>query len=255
MELRVAAKARFQRGVKHLQPLARAIEREKFFHSLAVAEIHQRQSRLLFEQAAQTRRAQAGAAGKFVQSKFVALVTNKSRGFFDGWVNIMHRHVGGAFKIMPRGEQRVTQSGIEETRMVARGGDFGEQGFEPCKHRLRQTAAVFAGWIRPLQNCRVRVGGDPADGLRPGDTDPHFEVGRLFDEDVFLRGKQPEQIATADLVFAVGEQVEAAALRDEIELQFRVTMHRVGATVVTVMPEIAVQLGGQFELLEHGDKK
>src|ERR1035441_8475280 len=114
MELRVAAKARFKRGVKHLQPLARAIEREKFFHSLAIAEIHQRQSRLLFEQAAQTRRAQAGATGKFVQSKFVALITNEPRGFFDGWVNIMNWHVGGAFKIMSRGKQQIGRASCRE---------------------------------------------------------------------------------------------------------------------------------------------
>jgi hypothetical protein len=77
----------------------------------------------------------------------------------------------------------------------------------------------------------------------------------LFDKDVFLRGKQPEQVAATNLVFAIGEQIESYALRDEVEFQFRVVMHRVGATVMAVVPEVAIESGGSFELLAHDDKK
>ena len=70
-----------------------------------------------------------------------------------------------------------------------------------------------------------------------------------------MRGKQPEQIAAPDLVFAVGEQVEAAALRDEVELQLGVMVHRVGAALLAVVPEVAIEFGRQLEVLAHDDKK
>ena len=139
--------------------------------------------------------------------------------------------------------------------MITRGGDFREQGFQPSQCRLRQPAAVFTSGICLPQNSRGRIRGNSPDGVRFGDSDPHLEVGGLLDEDMFLRGKQPEQIAAPDLVFAVGEQVEAAALRDEVKFQFGVMVHRVGAALLVVVPEVAIEFGRQMEVLAHDDKK
>ena len=72
---------------------------------------------------------------------------------------------------------------------------------------------------------------------------------------MFLRWKQPKQISAPDLIFAVGEQIKSATLGDQIKFQFRVMMHRIGATVVAVMPEVAIKFGRQFEVLAHDDKK
>jgi hypothetical protein len=74
----------------------------------------------------------------------------------------------------------------------------------------------------------------------------------LLDEDMFLRGEEPKQIAAADLVFTIRQQIKSAPLRDKVKLQLGVMVHRVGATVVAVMPEMAVECGGQFQLLAHG---
>jgi len=72
---------------------------------------------------------------------------------------------------------------------------------------------------------------------------------------MFLRRKQPKQIASVYLVFTVGEQVEAAALCYKVEFEFGVVMHRIRAALVVVMPDVAVQVGRKLKFLAHDDKK
>lgn len=254
VELRVAAEAGFERSVEHREALASAVELQKFFDALAVAEIHECDAGLLLEQTAQARRAQAGSAREFVQARRGGFVADQARGAFDGGMNVAHGDIGGVFEILPGIEQRVAQAGIEVAGTFARGGDFGEQVFESREVALWQSPTVFTGGICLTQNFCVRVGGNSPHGLGFEDADPHFEIGCLFNEDVFLRRKKPEQIATANLVFAIGQQVEARALGDEVEFQFGVAVHGI-APVVAVMPKVSVPFRRQVEALAHSDKK
>ena len=127
-------------------------------------------------------------------------------------MNVMHGNIGGMFKMLPGVEQGVAQPGIEEAGPVMRGGNFGKQFFEPRENAL----AAGAGSIhRPGSACRkilrVRVGGNPPDrrGLK---TPIHISKSRVCSiRTCSCAGKEPEQVAAADLVFAVGQQIEAGA--------------------------------------------
>ena len=251
MELRVAPETGCQRRVEHREALASAVEPQETFDALTVAEVHQRNAGLLLEQSAQARGAEAGTPGKFFRAQRGGFVADQPRGAFDGGMNVMHWNIGGMFEILPRAKQGVAQPGIEETGTIVRGGDFGKQSVESREVALGQPPAVLTGGIGLTQNFCVRVGGNSPDGFGFEDADPHFEIGCLLDEYVFLRRKKSEQIATVNLVFAVGQQVETGALSDEVEFQLGVMMHGVGAPVVAIMPEIATEVGGQFELLAH----
>ena len=170
-------------------------------------------------------------------------------------MHIVNGHIGGAFETLPGRQQSIAQAGIKKTRLFSRGGNFRQQRFQPRKNRLRKTSAILTRRIRLAQNFGSHVRGQPPDGPRLRDANPHFEIGRLLNQDVFLRGKQPEQIAPANLIFAIGEQVKPAALRHQIELQFRVMMHCVRPAVMAVMPQVTIETGREFELLAHDDKK
>src|ERR1700730_10567042 len=99
VKLRVAAKAGFQRGFQHRQTLAGAINPKKSFHALPVSKIHQRNSRLLLEQAAQTVWTQSRTPGKFSQCWGNAFITDEARGFFHGRMHVTHRHVSGLLEL------------------------------------------------------------------------------------------------------------------------------------------------------------
>ena len=167
----------------------------------------------------------------------------------------MYGRVGGVFKTLPRGKQRVAKAGIEQAGTFACGGNFHQQDFQSRKFRLRQATAVFAGWVGFPQDSRARVCSQPPNGLWFGDANPHFKIDGLLYQHVFLGGKQPKQIAAANLIFAIRKEIEAVSLRHEVELQFGMMMHGIGATVVTVVPDIPVESSGQFKFLAHDDKK
>lgn len=254
MELRVAAEACFQRGVEHRLPLASSIDFHKFFHAPAIAKIHECDSGLLFEQPAQAMRAQPGMSGKLLQIRRVAFVADQAGGAFDGGMHVVERHVGGLLELLPDRQKGVAESRVEKSRAVCRDDNFREQFFQSRERRLRQTTAVFARRIGLSQNfCRL-VGGDALNRFWFQDSNPHFEFRRLLDENVFLRWKQPKQIATSDGVFPILQEIKAAAGGDQIEFQFRVMVHGVPATLA-VTPEVSIQLSGQFQELAHGDKK
>ena len=48
-------------------------------------------------------------------------------------------------------------------------------------------------------------------------ADPHFEIGRLLEEDVFLRREEPDERAAGEFVTPIGQQVGAGAAGDEVE--------------------------------------
>ena len=136
-----------------------------------------------------------------------------------------------------------------------RPGDFSEQSFESGERALWQAPAVFPGRVGLPQNPGVRVGRNPPDGFGLEDADPHFEVGGLLDQDMFLGRKEPEQVAAVNPIFAIGQQIETGALGDQVELQLGVMMLGVGPPVLAVMPEVAVPFRRQMEVLAHDDKK
>jgi hypothetical protein len=157
--------------------------------------------------------------------------------------------------MLPSGEEGEPEASVEQAVILLHGGDVGEEGFQFVESGLGQASAIFTGGVGLTQDAGGGIGSDLADGFGFYDADPHLEVGRLLDEHVFLRGEKPEEIATADLVFAVGEQIEAGAAGDEVELQFGVMVHGVGAPELAVVPEVSIEAGGQFEELVHDDKK
>ena len=70
-----------------------------------------------------------------------------------------------------------------------------------------------------------------------------------------LSAESLQLIAAADLVLAIGEEIETVPLRHKVKLQLGMMVHCVGATVMAIMPDVAIQGGGQFEFLAHDDKK
>lgn len=170
-------------------------------------------------------------------------------------MDVMDWHFGGVFEVLPCGQKCVSESGVEQVRLGSCGGNFGKQRFQSRKRGLWQASAIFANGIRGPQYSRARIGGKASDRFGAGDADPHFKIVGLADKNVFLRRKEPKQIAAMNLVFTVREQVQAAALRYEIEFQFGMVMHRISAALLTVMPDIPLQIGRKLEFLAHDDKK
>src|SRR5689334_7323111 len=124
MKLWITPKSSFEGRLKHGHPLSRAVKREKLFDSLAIAEIHQRNSCLLLEQAAQPRRAQARMASEFVQTDSIISVADVTCGFIIGWMDVLDCDIGGVFEVLLRGEERIAEPGIEQTGLPTRGGNF-----------------------------------------------------------------------------------------------------------------------------------
>jgi hypothetical protein len=50
------------------------------------------------------------------------------------------------------------------------------------------------------------------------------------------------------------QQIESGASGDQIELEFGVMMHRVGAAELSIVPQVSLQSRGQFELLAHATR-
>jgi hypothetical protein len=87
------------------------------------------------------------------------------------------------------------------------------------------------------------------DGAALEDNDPHLEIGSLFDEDVFLRGKEPEKITAANHVTAVAEKIGAGASGDEVQFELGVAMAPVGSSGIGIAPGHAVEFGRKVETL------
>ena len=181
-------------------------------------------------------------------------VADESGGAFDGWMQFADGNLGGGLEAGPRVKKGVAQAGIFEAGFTS-GGELGEEIFKARKIARREAAAGLAGEVALEEGASVGVDGAGADGAAAKDGNPHFEVGCLLDEHVFLRGEEPEEIAATDLVAAVAEQVGAATAGDEVELEFDVMVAAIGGGEIGVTPDVAVLRGRELEALQHGDKK
>ncbi len=120
---------------------------------------------------------------------------------------------------------------------------------------MPQTAAGVTGEASLLQGTGCRIGGTSLNQATTEDDDPHLKVGRLLDEDVLLRGEEPEQVAAAYLIMTAAQQIGSAAARNEVQLQLRMAVAAVGTCRVGITPRHSVEACGKFESLQHGDKK
>ena len=114
--------------------------------------------------------------------------------------------------MLPRGEQGVAQSGVEEAGPFTRGGDFGEQFVEPRERRWGRRRQYSPAGFACRKTCAFASVAirRTASGLK---TPIHIsKSGVCSIEDVFLGREEPEQVAAANLVFAIGQQIETGAL-------------------------------------------
>lgn len=93
------------------------------------------------------------------------------------------------------------------------------------------------------------------DGAAFKDDNPHLKVGSLFDQDVFLRGKEPKKIAAANLIAAITQKVGAGTSGDEVQFELGVVMSPVGSGWVRIAPCHAIEFRRKVKTLQHDDKK
>lgn len=254
VELRVAAKAGFERGVEHGAGLAVSVEVEKPLDALAVAKVDQGEASLLVEEAAETSRTQSGFPRQFGKRKRGSVVADEPRGALDRWMNVLDGDVAGVLKALPGEEQRVGNTGIEKGLMPG-GGEIGEEPLDTLHVLLGEAAAGVAVHAGLNEGASGNVDGDAANHSAAKDSDPHAEVGSLFDEDMLLRGEEPEKISAADFVPALAEEIDAPAAGDEIQFKFGVGMTAVGGGKVVVLPDAAIEFGLQMQVLTHDKKR
>lgn len=104
------------------------------------------------------------------------------------------------------------------------------------------------------QRSGVGVYGAGLDGAASKYSDPHAEIGCLFDKNVLLRGEEPKQVAAPDLVPAAADEVGSTPPGNEVQLEFRMVMTTVRRREIGILPDAAIQLGRKLKMLKH-DKK
>ena len=254
MELGVAAEAGFERGVEEGVTFAVAVDLLEALDTLTVAELDDVGAGLFFEEAAEARGAKADGGGEAREAVFGGGVADESGGALDGGMELTDGNVGGGLEAGPCMKKGVAQAGVPEADLAG-GGELGEEVFKTREIARVEAAAGLAGEVALEQGAGGRVDGAGADGAAAEDGDPPFEVGCLLDEDVFLRGEEPEEVAAADLVAAVAEEVGAATAGDEVELELDVMVAAIGGGEVGIAPDVAVECGRELEALQHVDKK
>lgn len=254
MKLRVAAEAGLECGVEQGVTLAVAVDLLEALDALAIAELDDVGTGLFFEEAAETRGAEADDGREFGKTVLGVRMADESGGAFDGWVQLADGDVGGGLETGPRVKKRVAQASVPEAGFAS-GGELGEEVFKTREIARGEAAAGVAGEAALEQGAGAGVDGAGADGAAAEDGDPHLEVGCLLDEDVFLGGEEPKEIAAADLVAAVAEEVGAATAGDEVELELDVAVATIGGGEMGVTPDVAVECGRKLEALQHVDKK
>lgn len=250
MELRVAAEAGFEQGAG----LAVSIDIEEALDALPVAEVDEGETRLLMEEPAEAARAESGVTGQLSEGAGRGVVPDETGGALDGGMHVLHGDFAGVLKALPCEEQRVGDACIEEGLMPGR-GEIGEECSKTLHVLLREPSAGFKVAVGLKQGTRRYVDRDAADHAPEKDADPHAEVGGLLDEDVFLRGEEPEEIAAADFVAAIAEKIDAATVGDEIQFQFGIGVKAVGGGKVVVLPDAAIKPGLQMQMLTHDKKR
>lgn len=254
MELGIAAKPGLERGVEHGALLPVSIEIEKPLDALAVAKVHEGEASLLMEEPAEAAGAESRVARQIGKRTSGSVVANQARYPLHGGMNVLHGNVACVLKALPGEQQSVGDAGIEKGLMPGC-GEIGEKISEALHVLLREAPASVAVDAGLEQRAGGDVDGDASNHPAAKDADPHAEVAGLLNKDVFLRGKEPEQVSSADFVAAVAEQVDAPAAGDEIEFEFGMGMATIGGGEIVVLPDAAIQLRLQMQMLTHDKKR
>jgi hypothetical protein len=155
---------------------------------------------------------------------------------------------------MPPGiQQCISQPGIEQRWTIRRGDNFSKVPFQLSEGGVGQATTEFPGRIFLAENPDTSVSGNPGNCLGPENADPHLEVRRLLNQDMFLCREKPYQIAAPDFIFAVFEQVKPAARGDQVQFQLGMMVHGI-AHPMAVIPQVSIQTGGQIKALTHATK-
>lgn len=79
--------------------------------------------------------------------------------------------------------------------------------------------------------------------------DPHLVIGRLFQQDVSLGRKEPDEAVAVEFIFAIVEQVRGATAQDEVHFQLSMCVTGEMLADVPVMPGSTVVASRQFQFL------
>jgi hypothetical protein len=120
---------------------------------------------------------------------------------------------------------------------------------------MRQPPAALSCRFILQQSLRSRIDSDSFDGLVLENRNPHLKIRSLFEQHVFLRRKQPQQISTAYLVAAITQQVRPQASRNEVQLQLGMVVPSIAAARAAIAPDPSIEPRRDVKKLSHGDKK
>ncbi|HEY2039749.1 MAG TPA: hypothetical protein VGG95_08785 [Edaphobacter sp.] len=153
-------------------------------------------------------------------------------------------------KTVPSMEQRVTEASVHQPRLNNR-RQFSEEFFKTNQIAPTEPSAGISRIGGLQQHFCFAVGSISSDGSTTEDGNPHLEFLGLFHQHMFLRRKQPEQIAAAYLVSEVPQQVDSSSLRNQVQFQFGMMMRPIGDGKVCVTPNLAIENGRKLETLQH----
>jgi hypothetical protein len=254
VELRIASKSGFERGVQHGAALAVSVEVKEPLDALAIAVVDKGKACLFVKEPAETACTESRFAGEVGKWAIGSAVTDEARGALNSGVNLLHGDVAGVLEALPGKEQGVGETGIEQ-RQVPGGGEIREKIPEALHILLREAAACISIDGGLQQGASWNIDGDAADHSAAEDSNPHTEIRGLLDEDMFLRGEKPEEIAASDFIAAIAEKVDAAAASDQIQFKFGMSMTAVCRGKIVVLPDAAIEFGRQMQMLAHDKKR
>lgn len=254
MKLRVASEASFECGIKHGCALPGAVKVEEALDTLTVAKIDEGKPSLLVKEAAESACTQARIPGKLGQRTGVVAIADKPGSALYCRVNVHRGYVARMLEALPGEKQCISDACVEKRRMLG-GGEIGKKIAEPLQILLSEASAGFAFERGLREGPSRRIESDPTNHPTAEDCDPHAEVGGLLDEDVILRGKQPEEVAAADLITAAPDEVDASTASYEVQFEFGVSMAAIGRGKVVVLPDSSVQFSWQMKMLTHDKKR
>ncbi len=134
MELRVAAEPSVECGIEQCDLPARIafalVVLEESLHALAVAELDNRQPRLLFEEAAETRRTETGTTCELREVVAIFVADQQACRALDCGMHAACRHLAGAIETLPRVQQRVGEAGVQQPGFAGGVGKLREELLE-----------------------------------------------------------------------------------------------------------------------------
>src|SRR6185437_16709763 len=134
MKLRVATEACVQRGVEQRVLPAGAVVRlvavEESLHALAVAELDDGESCLLFEEAAEARWTETSTARELWKAIAAFLAQQQTRGAFDRRMQAACGDLAGTIEALPRVQQGVGETGVQKAGFTACVCELHEEFFE-----------------------------------------------------------------------------------------------------------------------------